>query len=268
MGNKKQREDRCAVNRDLMPMCIDGTASEASQRKVRKHVNECEACATVYQEMQTSVDLNVPDEVEKQQFDTAVKRVRHQHTRRKVGMVLLGVALALAVCAAAAYGYYWYFIEEVPVDVTSYNMELVLRQSEGDAPVILRVSNMPRRARVNLRVQAEGQKLGADGQLQPNLKMYLWVSTTREFIAKNGTCDMNYYSFDMVDTNLWAIFDETYEIKNIVQGAPGDAAKVLYSDGDKLKWNGTDLVLYSIDRIKVDDVVMPMITAVPTDAAF
>lgn len=248
MSSKKQQAERCAVNRDLMPLCIDGTASEASQRKVNKHVKECEACATVYQEMQTSVDLNVPDEAEQQQFDTAVKKVRHQNARRKLAGFLLGVVLALAVCAVAAYGYDWYFIEEVPVDVSSYSMELVRRQSDGNTPVIIKVSNMPRWAKVNLQVKAEGQTLGADGQLQPNLKMYLWVSTTREKMAENDTCDMNYYAFDMIDASLWAVYDEVYEIKSIVQGAPDDTTSILYSDGDQLKWNAADFVLYNVDH--------------------
>lgn len=244
----KQLSAKCAVNRDLMPLCIDGTASEASQRKVRKHVAECPPCATVYQEMQTSVDLNVPDETEQQQFDTAVKKVRHKHTRRKLTAVLSGVLLALLVCAAAAYGYYWYFVEEVPVDVSSYSMELVRRKSEDKIPVFIRVTNMPRKGRVSIQVKEEGRTLGTDNQLQPYQKMYIWVYATRETIAKNSTCNMDYYAFDMAGENLWAFADGVYEIKNIVQGAPGDASKVLYSEGDQLKWNASDLILYSVDR--------------------
>lgn len=248
MSKKKQQPDKCAVIRDLMPLCIDGTASEASQRRVSKHVQECKACATVYQEMQTSVDLNVPDEAEQQQFDTAVKKVRHQHTRRKLFSVLLGIVLALAVCAGAAYGYYWYLVEEVPVDVSSYSMELVCRQSEGNTPIIIKVKDMPKGAHVNLQVKDDGQTMGADGQLHPNLKMYLWVSTTREKMTANDTRDMNYYAFDMIDASLWSVYDQVYEIKSIVQGAPGDTTSILYSDGDQLKWNASDFVLYNVDH--------------------
>ena len=46
--NKKE----CRVMRDLMPLCIDGAASEASRELVVKHVWECEECAKVYAEMQ------------------------------------------------------------------------------------------------------------------------------------------------------------------------------------------------------------------------
>lgn len=259
----KQLSAKCAVNRDLMPLCIDGTASEASQRKVRKHVAECPPCATVYQEMQTSVDLNIPDEAEQQQFDTAVKKVRHKHTRRKITAVLSGVLLALLVCAAAAYGYHWYFIEEVPVDVNSYSMELVRRQSEGNTPIILRVKNMPRRARISMQVKEEGRTLDDDHQLKPYLKMYIWAYATRETIAQNGTCDMNYYAFDMVDTNLWSIQDGVYEIKSIVQGAPGNTGKVLYADGDQLKWYATDLILYSVSRWNITVSEYLSVTPVP-----
>lgn len=247
----KPLPDKCAVNRDLMPLCIDGTASEASRRKVRKHVAECPPCATVYQEMQTNVELDVPDEAEQQQFDTAVKKVRHRHARRKIMALLAGVVLALLVCAAAAYGYYWYWVEEVPVDVSSYSMELVRQKSEGNTPVILRVKNMPWRARISVQVKEEGRTLDDDHQLQPYLKMYIWVYASRKTIAQNGTCDINYYAFDMVDTNLWAIQDGVYEVKSIVQGAPGNTGKVLYADGDQLKWNATELILYNVDTVKI-----------------
>ena len=36
----------CQVMRDLMPLCIDGAASEASRELVVKHVWECEECGT------------------------------------------------------------------------------------------------------------------------------------------------------------------------------------------------------------------------------
>lgn len=258
-----QLPDKCAVNRDLMPLCIDGTASEASRRKVRKHVAECPPCATVYQEMQTSVDLDVPDETEQQQFDTAVKKVRHKHTRRKLTAVLSGVVLALLVCAAAAYGYYWYWVEEVPVDVSSYSMELVRHKSEDKIPVFIRVTNMPRKARVSIQVKEEGRTLGTDNQLQPYRKMYIWVYATRETIAKNGTCDMDYYAFDMAGENLWAFADGVYEIKSIVQGAPGNTGKVLYADGDQLKWNASDLILYNVDRWNITVSESLSLTPVP-----
>ena len=101
MSDKKQLPDKCAVTRDLMPLCIDGTASEASQRRVKKHVVDCPPCATVYQEMQTQIDLDTPDQQEAAQFDTAVKKVKHKHAWRKLRNVLLGVLLALVVCAGA-----------------------------------------------------------------------------------------------------------------------------------------------------------------------
>ena len=95
MSDKKQLPDKCAVTRDLMPLCIDGTASEASQRKVDKHVADCDPCAVVYREMQTQIDLDTPDQQEAAQFDTAVKKVKHKHAWRKLRNVLLGIALAL-----------------------------------------------------------------------------------------------------------------------------------------------------------------------------
>ena len=45
----------CDMVRDLMPLCIDGAASEESQQVVAEHVAECKSCQQIYQDMQGSL---------------------------------------------------------------------------------------------------------------------------------------------------------------------------------------------------------------------
>lgn len=268
MSDKKQLPDKCAVTRDLMPLCIDGTASEASQRRVDKHVAGCDPCAVVYREMQTQIDLDVPVEQETQQFETAVKKVKHKHAWRKLRNVLLGIVMALVVCAGLAYGYYWYFVEEVPVPVESYKMELTLHASAGDnTPVIIKTEDMAQSAKVHIEVRQDGTVMDDDQQMRPNLTMYIWASTNRTADVDLRGPKYNYYAFDQVaatEKGVWNINGETYKVDTIYQGAPDAEQTLLYKTGfkDNLKWTATDSVLHAVDSVEVMDYGKPFVTFV------
>ncbi|MEI3427798.1 MAG: zf-HC2 domain-containing protein [Christensenellales bacterium] len=49
----EQNKIPCAVAQDLMPLVIDGAASEQSRQAVAQHVAACSACSQIYREMQT-----------------------------------------------------------------------------------------------------------------------------------------------------------------------------------------------------------------------
>lgn len=270
MSDKKTLPDKCAVARDLMPLCIDGTASDASQRRVNKHVGDCPPCAVVYQEMQTAIDLDVPDQQEAAQFETAVKKVKHKHAWRKLRNVLLGVVLALMVCAAGAYGYYWYFVEEVPLPVALYDMELSLRSPISElTPVFIRTKNMPQDAKLHVEVVAEGSSMDDNKQLQPNWVMYIWATTTRS--VDLDTCsytDYNYYAFDKGDNEgSLFILNESYQVDTIYKGAPSGEKTLLYRTGlsdYKLKYTAVrNLVLHGVASLRVQEPTVPQTYVTP-----
>lgn len=256
MNEKKILPDKCAVTRDLMPLCIDGTASEASQRRVKKHVVDCQPCATVYQEMQTQIDLDVPDQQEAKQFDTAVKKVKHKHAWRKLRNVLLGVLLALMVCAGLAYGYYWYFVEEVPVPVDMYEMRAVLRSPQSpETPVVIKTTNLPKPAELHVELHYDGTIINGDNSYAPSWVMYIWATTTRS--VNLATCEKaanNYYAFDqhlegenIFDAGVFTINGAQYDVHTIYKGAANDEHTLLFKrdmKGYDMKWsteNGTVL---------------------------
>lgn len=258
MSDKKQLPDKCAVTRDLMPLCIDGTASDASQRKVKKHVLDCQPCATVYQEMQTQIDLDVPDQQETEQFDTAVKKVKHKHAWRRLRNVLLGVVLALVVCAGLAYGYYWYFLEEVPLPVDLYQMELTLRSPQSaETPVLIKTKNMPKPAKVHVEVHCDGSVMDDNGELQPIWVMYIWATTTRSVdLDSCGYTDYNYYAFDQTyEPGSYKIGNTLYKVNRVYNGAPEGEQILLFrggSDESKLKWtSASNMVLRSVASLEV-----------------
>ncbi len=51
---------KCDVVKDLLPLYIDGIASEASRQEVEEHLQECEECRAIYDQMKAPVgDMNI-----------------------------------------------------------------------------------------------------------------------------------------------------------------------------------------------------------------
>lgn len=71
----------CNIARDLMPLCIDGVASEESQRMVEAHVKACDECARLFEEMHDEL----PEMIDKQELarmDAAARKVNRRRMRR------------------------------------------------------------------------------------------------------------------------------------------------------------------------------------------
>ena len=47
--------ENCNIMRDLMPLCIDGAASDDSHRAVSRHIADCDECLKYFREMQTDM---------------------------------------------------------------------------------------------------------------------------------------------------------------------------------------------------------------------
>lgn len=87
----------CDMARDLMPLCIDGAASEESQTFVAAHVAECEACRDMYREMQESLP-GTEDSAAQAQMNERVAHQLKERQRKRIGRtVLLGVLIGILV---------------------------------------------------------------------------------------------------------------------------------------------------------------------------
>ena len=88
-------KNNCNVAKDLMPLCIDGVASEESQQLISAHIEICEACATIYREMHDALQRQIEDENEQKSLATAAKRVRKQRLRRAVMSGVIGMVVGI-----------------------------------------------------------------------------------------------------------------------------------------------------------------------------
>ena len=157
----------CDIVRDLMPMVVDGTASEKSEAMVEEHVAECAPCRDMLDEMRQDV---VP-EAERQEDAALVRKLRGRRRVRTALLVLLGMALCavLAFVGWRGWSHYWnynyndycmltaeedYKVEVVEKDL--YHAQVILTMEDGHAQTL------------NFWLDEE------------NADLYIWSTTTRK----------------------------------------------------------------------------------------
>ncbi len=84
------------IIRDLMPLCIDGIASEKSNAAVQEHIAECPACEKEWEQMKSTINTskNAPVPEETAKFKETAQRVRKRNR-----WILLKVTLGTLVLA-------------------------------------------------------------------------------------------------------------------------------------------------------------------------
>lgn len=265
---KKPLSDKCAVVRDLMPLVIDGTASDASRRKVDKHVSDCKPCAKVYEEMKASITLDAPVEVDNKEFDQVIKKVKTKRRRRSWKNVLIGALATLLVICLGTAGYLWYdwnYIQQVPLSSRDWWCDMSLVKLENGTAVV-HVSGVPEDAQFHARVVQEGFPISYDGasiDITPSYRLYTWVTINRAADMEHlRIVDRDFALFNFVDESSGVIslnngsIGLQCPIKAIIVGAPDsvDSAMVAYW------WAGEEVPVVSEDQCNlssVSSVTMP-----------
>lgn len=120
----------CNVVRDLMPLCIDGAASDESRKVVVDHVWKCEKCAQVYQEMQGHL---LPGQKEDTDYlDEAARKLHRKRKNRKRILIAVTCVLTAIVVLTAVWGYdYATNMAVFPVGLDEYDAYLT-RMRNGE----------------------------------------------------------------------------------------------------------------------------------------
>ena len=89
----------CNVIRDLMPLCAEGMASEASEKTMQAHLAECKDCAAEWESIKDGSapfpETEVPEETK--QYAKTAKRVKHKRIRLLAIAVLTTVAVLVGI---------------------------------------------------------------------------------------------------------------------------------------------------------------------------
>ena len=90
-------DKNCDIIRDLMPACIENTASEASQQAVMTHISTCEECRKIYEDMSAPLPDSFPPQKDAKETAKKIAAVRHKRIALialaglLVGMLIFGV---------------------------------------------------------------------------------------------------------------------------------------------------------------------------------
>ena len=57
---------KCEIIRDLMPLHLDGLTSEESDQAIKEHLNGCEPCKEILEQMKQETEVK-PEEVKKEE---------------------------------------------------------------------------------------------------------------------------------------------------------------------------------------------------------
>lgn len=92
--------ERCEIIRDLLPVCADGLASDATYALVQAHTANCEACRTLLEDMSRPMPI-AP--MQRDGFVRALKKQKRAYRRKGLFLAVAAVLLVALVCLAAAW---------------------------------------------------------------------------------------------------------------------------------------------------------------------
>lgn len=214
----------CDIVRDLMPMCIDGTASEKAKSMVDEHVAECPPCDKVYAEMKGEAKIELPVQSAAPEFVTTVKKMKNRRKRRTWLALLTGVVIAAAAAFAGFAGYFWYFVDTTLMD--NAQLELV---TSHDGMAMIHASNVPRSATLSLRMYAVEHPEAAKGKYEG----YAEVMATRH-AARTGSDDI-YFVIGDVDEDTVFMQEGDVEVYSLLTAQSDGSGQVFFLAGEEIK---------------------------------
>ena len=82
----------CNVARDLMPLALDGAASEESQTLLDEHLEECADCKAYFEGMKAALPIARETGVQEEKaFDEATRKLRRKRRFRLWRRLLIGI---------------------------------------------------------------------------------------------------------------------------------------------------------------------------------
>ena len=276
-------KNECNVARDLMPLVIDGVASEESQKYVDEHIAECHECKLMCGEMHAALP-QVTAERENAALEKAAKAMYAKRTVRALWAVIMSMAallIALLANANTVAGFLddmWYELRYVgpnnELRFEAYNVELewqshtyvsltVETSPSGNRPFIpdlqLRYDEMTGEAYLQFRAYASEELYLTDmgSMLWGNVYEYLYSdicgyeATTLEY----GTKGMIYAYPETEKAKLWTSTDITH-----IELVCGNERLVLWKNGDGLP--------ASCKAGRVSPGIEPIPTPTPTPTPF
>jgi len=102
----------CAIARDLMPQVIDDVASDESKTFVQDHMEACEPCTQVYQDMKANLGSQTPDNTDEPvSFMAAMSQLKKALSWKRIRTAIIAVLITAAVFVLGSGIYYFLFVQ-------------------------------------------------------------------------------------------------------------------------------------------------------------
>ncbi len=223
----------CNIVRDLMPLVIDGAASEESICLVEQHVAACVPCAEVYEELRGEIHAETLAK-EQAAFEKAAKKMRRaQRIRRLLAwMVPLLVAVALLVVGGVEIGRLR--TTYAPKEPEHYNVRLA--QIEGTDQVVLLFTGVDNTGHginydyedtsVRLTIRAYRSVLSLPGEKTGHVSFMQYMQNCR---LEDGHIVEEYKGVRIVSE---------------IALTDGETERIVYRDGDAIPMGSPELTAY------------------------
>ena len=128
-------KSKCNVARDLMPLVIDGVASEESQQYVDEHIAECTECALTYGAMKVELP-RANQEKERAEMEKAAKALKKKRRKRVLWTALISVVMYIVVFVGGDWLYHTLTLStQYPMDKDEFTVQLY-KQSDGAGLIV------------------------------------------------------------------------------------------------------------------------------------
>ena len=132
----------CEVIRDLMPLCLDGEASEQSKSLVLAHREDCAECAAAWKAMQEAMQPIFdpsPASAADSSFQQEVRQLQKARRKRRRKAILLGALMGMLIFLLGS-GLVHCMRTEWTVSVPTTDYDLMLsRRANGDVILTHRI---------------------------------------------------------------------------------------------------------------------------------
>lgn len=127
--------NNCNVAKDLMPLVIDGVASEESQQYVDEHIAECTECALTYGAMRVELP-RANQEKERAEMEKAAKAMKKKRRKRIFWSAVIGAVLSVVLFVGGEWLYHSLTQStQYPMDKGELTVE-VYKRADGTGLVV------------------------------------------------------------------------------------------------------------------------------------
>lgn len=169
----------CNVVRDLMPLCIDGAASEESKKYVDGHMSECDECRKYYEDMKAAIPKQdtVKEAEEQEAFERVAELMKLKHRLRMWRNVLIGIMIGV-LAVVGIYTGWQELVVKYNGELSTADYDVSLAQLK-DSRVVVSVDYHHSKRIMGISINGGHKSLAApaDSANNPYI-LRIWMTTT------------------------------------------------------------------------------------------